>query len=215
MSPIEAAHIIDDDPSIRSALTNLVDSVGLTARAYGSVSEFLDAQNQEGDAAGCLLLDVQLPGLNGLDFQARMAEHGLTLPVILMTGHGSIPMSVRGMKAGAVDFLTKPFAANEMLEAIGRALDIDRARRAEAAGDVQVLQRYETLSKREREVMALVTAGMMNKQVGGELGISQVTVKFHRGAVMRKMGVRSLADLVRLSEQLQKSGAVEPTGARV
>jgi len=215
MSPIEAAHIIDDDPSIRSALTNLVESAGLIARTYGAVGEFLDAQEREGPAVGCLLLDVQLPGLNGLDFQARMAEHGLSLPVILMTGHGSIPMSVRGMKAGAVDFLTKPFASDEMLEAIARALEIDRVRRAEAAGDEQVLRRYETLSKREREVMALVTAGKMNKQVGGTLGISQVTVKFHRGAVMRKMGVRSLADLVRLSEQLQKAGALEPTGARV
>lgn len=215
MSFVEAAHIIDDDPSMRSALTNLVESAGLAARAYGSVGEFLDAQDPQGDAAGCLLLDVQLPGLNGLDFQARMAEHGLRLPVILMTGHGSIPMSVRGMKAGAVDFLTKPFASNEMLEAIGRALEVDRTRRAEAADDMHVLQRYETLSKREREVMALVTAGKMNKQVAGDLGISQVTVKFHRGAVMRKMGVRSLADLVRLSEQLQKAGAPEPTGARV
>jgi FixJ family two-component response regulator len=152
--------------------------------------------------AGCLLLDVRLPGVNGLDFLTRMADLGIRLPVILITGHGDIPMSVRGMRAGAIDFLTKPFGPSEVLEAVTRALVVDRHRRLAESEQLDVMSRYDSLSTRERQVMALVTAGMMNKQVAGELGLSEITIKVHRGTLMRKMRVRTLADLVKLAEQI-------------
>jgi FixJ family two-component response regulator len=201
MMNAEAVHIVDDDPSMRSALVNLADSAGLAALSYGSVDSFLGNQNET--IAGCLLLDVRLPGVNGLDFLTRMAGLGLRLPVIMITGHGDIPMTVRGMRAGAIDFLTKPFRDGEVLDAILMALAIDRKRRLDESGRLDLVTRYESLTKREREVMARVTAGKMNKQVAGDLGLSEITVKLHRGTLMRKMGVRTLADLVKLSEQLR------------
>jgi FixJ family two-component response regulator len=197
MSIAEEVVIIDDDRSVRTALANLTASAGLLARSYASVDNFLN--EPERPTAGCFLLDVKLPGLDGLEFQAMMAGLGIRLPVILITGFGDIPMSVKGMRAGAVDFLTKPFRENEVLDAISRALDADRDRRAGEAERSDAVQRYKSLSKREGEVMALVTAGKMNKQAAGILGLSEITVKIHRGSLMRKMGVRTLADLVKLS----------------
>lgn len=193
-------HIVDDDSSLRDALAGLFRSVGLEARLYGAASEFLEAE--AADAPGCLVLDVRLPGMSGLDFQAQLNERGVRLPVILMTGHGDIPMSVQGMKAGAVDFLTKPFRDQDMLDAVAAAIDRDRKQRAEHSGAAELAARFETLSPREKEVMALVTAGRMNKQVAFELGLSEITVKIHRGSAMRKMEARSLADLVRMAEAL-------------
>jgi FixJ family two-component response regulator len=196
----EAVHIIDDDPSIRSSLVNLVTSAGRAARVYGSVDIFLEERDLE--LAGCLLLDVQLPGLNGLEFLGKMAELGIHLPVILITGHGDIPMAVRGMRTGAMDFLTKPFRENEVLDAVSRALDVDRERRVAERERASIVTLYQSLSSRERQVMALVTAGKMNKQVAGDLDLSEITVKVHRGSLMRKLGLRTLADLVKISERL-------------
>lgn len=193
-------HVVDDDASLAEALSSLFRSVGLEARTYGSAQAFLDAPAP--DAPGCLVLDVRLPGLSGLDFQAQLAQLGVGLPVVLMTGHGDIPMSVRGMKAGAVDFLPKPFREQDMLDAVSAGIERDRQRRAADGGRRQLEDRFATLSPRERQVMALVTAGKLNKQVAGDLSLSEITVKIHRGAAMRKMGARSLADLVRMAEAL-------------
>lgn len=193
-------HIIDDDASLRDALDSLFRSTGLSTARYESAAAFMDAGAPE--AAGCVVLDVRLPGMSGLDFQERLVELGVLLPVILMTGHGDIPMSVRAMKAGAVDFLAKPFRDQEMLDAVSAALEKDRARRA-VGGKAEALRlAYATLSPRERQVMALVTAGKMNKQVAGDLNLSEITVKIHRGSAMRKMGAKTLADLVRMAEAL-------------
>ena len=200
MSETGVVHIIDDDTSLREALSSLFRSVGLETRLYGAASEFLEAE--AADIPGCLVLDVRLPGVSGLDFQAQLNERGVRLPVVLMTGHGDIPMSVRGMKAGAVDFLTKPFRDQDMLDAVAAAIERDRRQRAEDSGSAELAARFETLSPREKEVMALVTAGRMNKQAAFELGLSEITVKIHRGAAMRKMEARSLADLVRMAEAL-------------
>lgn len=194
-------HIVDDDAPLAAALESLFRSVGLEAHTYGSAQAFLDAAHP--DRPGCLVLDIRLPGLSGLDFQARLAELGIGLPVVLMSGHGDIPMSVRGMKAGAVDFLTKPFRDQDMLDAVDTAIERDRARRAAAAGEAGLKTRYESLSPRERQVMALVVAGKMNKQVAYELALSEITVKIHRGAAMRKMEARTLPDLVRMGEALK------------
>lgn len=196
-------HVVDDDESLRSALVSLLRSVDIAARSYGSVGELLDSS--PADAPGCLILDVRLPGLSGLDFQDRLDEFGIALPVVLMTGHGDIPMSVRAMKAGAVDFLAKPFRDQDMLDAVAAAIERDRARRRIEEGSAALRTRYATLSPREQQVMALVTAGKMNKQAAGELGLSEITVKIHRGAAMRKMGARTLADLVKMAEALNAS----------
>lgn len=198
--PQAIVHIVDDDVSLAESLGSLFRSVGLESRTYGSTAAFLDADLP--DSPGCLVLDVRLPGVSGLDFQGQMAELGLRLPVVLMTGHGDIPMSVRGMKAGAVDFLPKPFRDQDMLDAVAAGIARDGARRA-AEGDLnRVRDLYATLSPREQQVMALVTAGKLNKQVAGDLNLSEITVKIHRGAAMRKMQARSLADLVRMAETL-------------
>jgi FixJ family two-component response regulator len=196
-------HIVDDDESLRRALDSLFRSTGLATRLYESVPAFLAADPT--DAPGCIVLDVRLPGMSGLDFQQRMADLGVRLPAILMTGHGDIPMSVRAMKAGAVDFLAKPFRDQEMLDAVTAALEKDRERRAAFDKLDGLRSLYETLSPRERQVMALVTAGRLNKQVAGELELSEITVKIHRGSVMKKMGARTLADLVRMAEALEIS----------
>jgi len=193
-------HIVDDDEPLLRALDSLFRSVGLKTRQYGSVRDFLAAPR--GEAPGCLVLDVRLPGVSGLDFQAQMQEYGIHLPVILMTGHGDIPMSVRAMKAGALDFLTKPFRDQDMLDAVAQALERDSQRHKEAGEAAGLKARFSSLSPREQQVMALVTAGKMNKQVAGDLQLSEITVKIHRGAAMRKMGARSLADLVRMAEAL-------------
>ncbi len=192
--------VVDDDEELRLALDNLVRSVGLQARLFGSAAEFLKAAAV--DAPGCLVLDIRLPGVSGLEFQGQLARMGIALPIIFMTGHGDVPMSVRAMKAGAVDFLTKPFRDQDMLDAVSSAIEADRQRRAAAEAGRDVRARFEGLSPREREVMTLVTRGLMNKQVAGELGLSEITVKLYRAQAMRKMGAGTLADLVRMAEQL-------------
>jgi FixJ family two-component response regulator len=197
-------HIVDDDESLRRALDRLFRSIGLKTRTYGSAREFLDAGEVEG--IGCIVLDVRLPGMSGLDFQAQLADLGIDLPVVLMTGHGDIPMSVRAMKAGAVDFLSKPFRDQDMLDAVTAAIERDRKRRLVNEGASAIRDRFATLSPREQQVMMLVTAGKMNKQVTGDLGLSEVTVKIHRAAAMRKMGARTLADLVRMADALKPPG---------
>jgi FixJ family two-component response regulator len=202
-SPTKKAiiHIVDDDASMRGALADLFDSAGLEAQTYATARDFLNASLPDG--AGCIVIDVRLPDMNGLEFHARLIEIGVRLPVVMITGHGDISMSVRAMKRGAVDFLTKPFRDQEMLDAVHAAIERDRQRRI-ADGEVsKIRQRFETLTTREQEVMRLVTTGKMNKQVAGDLGISEVTVKIHRGVGMRKMGARSLADLVRMADVLK------------
>jgi FixJ family two-component response regulator len=209
MSKAAVIHIIDDDESMRAALDGLLRSVGLAPAAHASASEFLAAKRP--DVPGCLVLDVRMPEISGLEFQEKLSGLGIRLPVILMTGHGDIPMSVRGMKAGAVDFLTKPFRDQDMLDAVTTAIGRDRARRDAEATIIGLREKFITLSPREREVMHLVTAGKMNKQVAGDLSLSEITVKLHRGVVMRKMGARTLADLVRMAQALQlDNGNDEP-----
>jgi FixJ family two-component response regulator len=200
MSGNPVVHIIDDDESLRSALASLFRSVGLEGRTYDSTGAFLAAPRPE--APGCIVLDVRLPGMSGIDFQAQLTDLGVRLPVVLMTGYGDIPMSVRAMKAGAIDFLSKPFRDQDMLDAVAAAIERDRARRAADSKQAGLRDRFATLSPREQQVMILVTAGKLNKQVAGELGLSEITVKIHRGAAMRKMGARTLADLVRMAESL-------------
>jgi FixJ family two-component response regulator len=191
-------HVVDDDASMRGALESLFDSVGLGTQTYAAAGDFLATSLAE--RPGCIVIDIRLPDMNGLDFQAQLTRMGVRLPVVMMTGYGDIPMSVRAMKRGAVDFLPKPFRDQDMLDAVMAAIERDRQRRT-LDGDVsQLQQRFATLSPREQQVMLLVTSGKMNKQVAGDLGISEITVKIHRGAAMRKMSARTLADLVRMAE---------------
>jgi FixJ family two-component response regulator len=201
MSKGAIVYIVDDDSSLRDALGELLQSIGLETRTYGSVRDFVDAARP--DLPGCLVLDVRLPGQSGLDFQSQLAELGIRIPVVLITGHGDIPMSVRAMKAGAIDFLPKPFREQDMIEAVLRGIDRDRQKRIAEQDLVRLRDKFATLSPREQEVMMLVTTGKMNKQVAGDLGLSEVTVKIHRGSAMRKMGARTLADLVRMAEVLK------------
>ena len=197
--------VIDDDPSMRLALEDLVSTVGLEVRAFAAPQEFL--QSKPPDAPGCLVLDVRLPGMSGLTFQKELAKEGLALPVIFITGHGDIPMSVRAMKAGAVEFLTKPFHDQDLLDAIHAAIERDRKRRGEAMRLAELSERFATLSERERQIMRLVVIGRPNKQIAAELGLSEMTVKVHRGQVMRKMHARSLPELVRMADRLGESAA--------
>jgi FixJ family two-component response regulator len=192
--------VVDDDESMRRSLTNLFQSVGLRVEVFGSAPELL--QSSLPDVASCLVLDVRLPGLSGLDFQTELAKANIHIPIIFMTGHGDIPMSVRAMKGGAVDFLTKPFRDQDMLDAVVAAIERDRKRREsdKIVADLRTL--FETLTAREREILTLVAAGLMNKQIAAELGLAEITVKIHRGHLMRKMGAKSLADLVRKAETL-------------
>ena len=192
--------IVDDDAPMRESLKNLLRSIGLRAELFASAQEFL--QSERPDLPGCLVLDVRLPGLSGLDLQRRTAEAGIDIPIIFITGYGDIPMSVRAMKAGAVEFLTKPFRDQDLLDAIQQALERDRKARDQRA-EIELLRgRFESLTPREREVMVRVVAGLLNKQIGGELGTSETTVKIHRHQVMEKMGAGSLAELVRMADRL-------------
>jgi FixJ family two-component response regulator len=197
-------HVIDDDVSPREALSLLLPSVGLDVRTYASVQEFLDAGAHDGP--GCILLDVRLPGIGGLDFQSRRARFGVHLPIVLMTGHGDVPMSVRAMKAGAVDFLPKPFHDQDMIDAVTAAIERDRERRAADSATADIRDRYANLTPREQQVMALVTAGKMSKQVAFDLGLSEITIKTYRGAVTQKMAARTFADLVRMADALALRG---------
>ncbi|MDP3340208.1 response regulator transcription factor [Frigidibacter sp.] len=201
-SPPETAFvaIVDDDPGVRSALDSLFRSIGLATRLFAAPADLLAAELPLGP--GCLVLDVRLPGISGLDFQDQLARQGTPRPVVFMTGHGDIPMTVRAMKAGAVDFIAKPFRDQDMLDAVAAAIDLDRTRRSESADLANLRARYDTLTPREREVMAHVVTGLMNKQVAGIIGLSEITVKIHRGTMMRKMGTRTLADLVRQAAAL-------------
>ena len=192
--------IIDDDESLRSGLKRLFRSVGLHSETFASTHEF--TRSKLPDAASCLLLDVRLPGLSGLDFQAELAKSGIRIPIIFMTGHGDIPMSVKAMKAGAVEFLTKPLREQDLLDAVRVAHEHDRARRESEKSVSSLRARVDQLTPREHEVLSLVSAGLMNKQVAGELGVSEIMVKVHRGNVMRKMGAKSLADLVVMAQAL-------------
>jgi FixJ family two-component response regulator len=201
--------VVDDEPSVRQALSGLFRSVGLQVELFGSAAEF--QQRKQPDRASCLVLDIRLPGVNGLDFQGQLLRANIRTPIIFMTGHGDIPMSVRAMKAGAVDFLAKPFRDQDMLDAVAAAIQRDQqARQADdAASALRVA--YDLLTVREREVMVLVTSGLINKLVAAQLGLSEITVKVHRGQVMRKMGARSLADLVRMAESLGLHPMAQPS----
>jgi FixJ family two-component response regulator len=193
--------IVDDDADVREALQSLLRSVGLRTRAFASTTEFL--QNGIPDVDSCLVLDIRLPGLSGLDFQSKLAAANVGMPIIFITGHGDIPMTVRAMKAGAVEFLTKPVREQDLLDAVRVALERDHLRRRHDAEMSDLRDQFEALSAREQEVMARVTKGLLNKQVAAELGLSEVTVKVHRRNLMKKLGARSLADLVRLADALE------------
>jgi FixJ family two-component response regulator len=192
--------LVDDDPSVRKALTYLFESMDLPVEAFATTSELLDSKFPE--VPSCLVLDIRLPGGSGLEFQETLAKAGIQIPIVFLTGHGDIPMSVKAMKAGAVDFLTKPFRDQDMLDAVTRALNQDRKRRAGEKSLSDLRQRFESLTPREREVMALAASGLRNKQIAYQLQVEQITVKIHRGRAVRKMEARSIADLVRMAETL-------------
>ena len=193
--------VVDDDEGMRQSLKNLIGSVGLQVKVFASAQEFL--RSKLTDVPGCLVLDVRLPGLSGLDLQKRMVEADMEIPIIFITGHGDIPMTVRAMKAGAVEFLTKPFREQDLLDAIQQALERDRTAREQRGKIEELRRRFDSLTPRERAVMGLVVAGLLNKQIAGELGTSETTVKIHRHQVMEKMGAGSLAELVRMADRLK------------
>ena len=193
--------LVDDDAGVRRTAKALIESVGLRVQAFGSAREFLDSQRP--DAPGCLVLDVRLPGVSGLDLQRELARTDSPLPIIFITGHGDIPMSVQAMKAGAIEFLSKPFRDQQLLDAISHAIERDRVARKERSELAELRRRHESLTPREREVMTFVVKGLLNKQVGAELGMSETTVKLHRGQAMQKMKAESFADLVRMADRLQ------------
>jgi RNA polymerase sigma factor (sigma-70 family) len=200
MNEAASVFVVDDDPSVRRAIKRLIGSVGLQAEVFGSTQEFL--RSQRPDAPSCLVLDIRLPGISGLDFQRELAVANTFIPIIFITAHGDIPMTVRAMKAGAVEFLTKPFRDQDLLDAIHVALEQDRARRQQEEKIANLRKRLESLTPREREVLPLVVSGLLNKQIAGEIGTSETTVKVHRSQLMRKMGADSLAELVRLAERV-------------
>jgi len=192
--------VVDDDPSVCRAIKRLVESVGLRVELFGSAQEFLPSQRPQ--APSCLVLDIRLPGLSGLDFQRQLAEANIHIPIIFITAHGDIPMTVRAMKAGAVEFLTKPFRDQDLLDAIQQALERDRTRRLQEAEVAKLRERYETLTPREREVLPWVVAGLLSKQIADAIGATEAAVKVHRSQLMRKMDANSLADLVRMAEKM-------------
>jgi FixJ family two-component response regulator len=203
MEPDPIVFVVDDDTAVRDGIRKLISSVGLRVETFGSAREFLNSKRPE--APGCLVLDVRLPDLSGLEFQRELAQAGIHIPIIFITGHADIPMTVRAMKAGAVEFLTKPFRGQELLDAIQDAIAKDRQTWAGRVQMAEIRARYESLTAREKEVFKLVTAGLLNKQVGAELGASELTIKTHRGRVMQKMAAESVADLVRMYEKLWPS----------
>jgi FixJ family two-component response regulator len=201
--PQSVVFVVDDDASMRDAMQRLFRSVGLQVEVFASTAEFL--QSKLADVPCCLVLDVRLPGLSGLDFQAELAKANIQVPIIFMTGHGDIPMTVKAMKAGAIEFLPKPFRDQDMLDAVRVGIARDRARREGERAISDVRAKFATLTSREQEVMGFVTAGLMNKQIAGEMQLAEITVKLHRGSVMRKMGAKSLADLVRMADDVEIS----------
>jgi FixJ family two-component response regulator len=198
--PQNIVFVIDDDASLRESLSSLLRSIGLHVELFDSAAQFL--RSKRPDVPSCLVLDVRLPGLSGLDFQAELIKNDVRVPIIFITGHGDIPMSVRAMKAGAIEFLTKPLREQDLLDAVQTGLDRDRARRESDKTVTEIRSKYDSLTAREQEVIGYVASGLMNKQIAGEIGISEITVKVHRGNLMRKMGAKSLADLVRMADAL-------------